>query len=72
VAPRQFAFGTALRGIKDSETRMRSLGYNVPLHLFLVFTISGSSPASPVRFMRCSTISSARALWRSANRWKVS
>jgi branched-chain amino acid transport system permease protein len=34
-------FGTALRGIKDSETRMRSLGYNVPLHLFLVFTISG-------------------------------
>jgi len=57
-------FGTALRGIKDSETRMRSLGYNVPLHLFLVFTISGSSPASPVRFMRCSTISSARALWR--------
>jgi branched-chain amino acid transport system permease protein len=34
-------FGTALRGIKDSETRMRSLGYNVPLHLFLIFTISG-------------------------------
>jgi branched-chain amino acid transport system permease protein len=34
-------FGLALRGIKDSESRMRSLGYNVSLHLFLVFTISG-------------------------------
>src|SRR5262249_14873986 len=28
-------FGLSLRGIRDSESRMRSLGYNVPLHLFL-------------------------------------
>lgn len=34
-------FGLSLRGIRDSESRMRSLGYNVPLHLFLAFTISG-------------------------------
>jgi branched-chain amino acid transport system permease protein len=34
-------FGVALRGIRESETRMRSLGYNVSLHLFLAFTISG-------------------------------
>ncbi len=34
-------FGLTLRGIKDSESRMRSLGYNVPLHLFLAFTVSG-------------------------------
>ena len=34
-------FGLALRGIRDSESRMRSLGYNVPLHLFIGFTVSG-------------------------------
>ncbi|MGU3492496.1 branched-chain amino acid ABC transporter permease [Xanthobacteraceae bacterium A53D] len=34
-------FGLTLRGIRDSESRMRSLGYNVSLHLFLAFTISG-------------------------------
>ncbi|HEY0570660.1 MAG TPA: branched-chain amino acid ABC transporter permease, partial [Enterovirga sp.] len=34
-------FGLTLRGIRDSESRMRSLGYNVPLHLFLAFVISG-------------------------------
>jgi branched-chain amino acid transport system permease protein len=34
-------FGLSLRGIRDSESRMRSLGYNVPLHLFLAFTVSG-------------------------------
>lgn len=34
-------FGLTLRGIKDSESRMASLGYNVPLHLTLAFTVSG-------------------------------
>ncbi|HEY0146424.1 MAG TPA: branched-chain amino acid ABC transporter permease [Methylovirgula sp.] len=34
-------FGLALRGIRDSESRMRSLGYNVSLHLFLAFLMSG-------------------------------
>jgi branched-chain amino acid transport system permease protein len=34
-------FGMTLRGIRDSESRMRSLGYNVPLHLFIGFTVSG-------------------------------
>ncbi|HVL56667.1 MAG TPA: branched-chain amino acid ABC transporter permease [Burkholderiaceae bacterium] len=34
-------FGLTLRGIRDSESRMRSLGYNVPLHMFLAFTVSG-------------------------------
>lgn len=34
-------FGLTLRGIKDSDSRMRSLGYNVPLHLFLAFAVSG-------------------------------
>ncbi len=34
-------FGLTLRGIRDSESRMRALGYNVSLHLFLAFTISG-------------------------------
>lgn len=34
-------FGLTLRGIRDSESRMQALGYNVPLHLFLTFTISG-------------------------------
>ena len=49
VAPVTFAiwrfvhspFGLTLRGIRDSESRMRSLGYNVPLHLFVAFTASG-------------------------------
>lgn len=34
-------FGLVLRGIKDSESRMRALGYNVPLHMFVGFTVSG-------------------------------
>ncbi len=34
-------FGLTLRGIRDSESRMRSLGYDVHLHLFIGFTISG-------------------------------
>jgi branched-chain amino acid transport system permease protein len=34
-------FGLTLRGIRDSEQRMRSLGYNVSLHLFAGFTVSG-------------------------------
>lgn len=34
-------FGLALRGIKSSETRMRSLGYRVGAHLYVGFVISG-------------------------------
>ena len=34
-------FGLTLRGIRDSESRMRSLGYDVHLHLFIGFTLSG-------------------------------
>jgi branched-chain amino acid transport system permease protein len=34
-------FGLSLNGIRDSASRMRSLGYNVPLHVFLAFTVSG-------------------------------
>lgn len=34
-------FGLTLRGIKDSESRMASMGYNVPLHLFIAFVVSG-------------------------------
>jgi branched-chain amino acid transport system permease protein len=34
-------FGLSLSGIRDSASRMRSLGYNVPLHVFLAFTVSG-------------------------------
>ena len=34
-------FGLTLRGIRDSDSRMRILGYDVSLHLFIGFTISG-------------------------------
>ena len=34
-------FGLTLLGIRDSESRMKSLGYNVPLHLFIAFAVSG-------------------------------
>lgn len=34
-------FGLTLQGIRESESRMRSLGYNVALHLFLGFVVSG-------------------------------
>jgi branched-chain amino acid transport system permease protein len=34
-------FGLTLRGIRDGESRMSSLGYNVPLHLTIAFTASG-------------------------------
>ena len=34
-------FGLGLKGIRESESRMRSLGYNTTLHLILGFVISG-------------------------------
>jgi branched-chain amino acid transport system ATP-binding protein len=34
-------FGLTLRGIKDSELRMKTSGYNVWLHRFIVFVIAG-------------------------------
>lgn len=34
-------FGLELRGIKASESRMRSLGYRTGLHLYVAFVISG-------------------------------
>jgi branched-chain amino acid transport system permease protein len=34
-------FGRTLKGIRESETRMRTLGYNVTLHLFIGFVVSG-------------------------------
>ncbi len=34
-------FGLTLRGIRDSDSRMRSLGYDVSLHLLIGFTVSG-------------------------------
>ena len=35
-------FGNALRGIRESETRMMSLGYNVWLYKYLAFVIAGT------------------------------
>jgi len=35
-------FGLTLLGIRESESRMRTLGYNVPLHLVLGFVVSGT------------------------------
>ena len=35
-------FGASLRGIRDSETRMRSLGYSVPAYRLGAFMISGT------------------------------
>jgi branched-chain amino acid transport system permease protein len=34
-------FGATLRGIRESASRMAMLGYLVPLHVFLAFTLSG-------------------------------
>ncbi|MFL6691829.1 MAG: branched-chain amino acid ABC transporter permease, partial [Ramlibacter sp.] len=35
-------FGLSLKGVRESESRMRSLGYNTTLHLFLGFLFSGA------------------------------
>lgn len=35
-------FGMSLRGIRDSERRMRALGYSVWLHKYLSFVLSGT------------------------------
>lgn len=35
-------FGASMRGIRDSESRMRSLGYNVPAYKLGAFMISGT------------------------------
>jgi len=35
-------FGNALKGIRESETRMTSLGYNVWLYKYLAFVIAGT------------------------------
>jgi len=34
-------FGLTLRGIRDSESRMRSLGYGTAVHMFVAFIITG-------------------------------
>src|SRR4029453_15192137 len=34
-------FGVAVRGIRESETRMRGLGYNVFAHKYAAFVLSG-------------------------------
>lgn len=34
-------FGSTLLGIRESETRMRSLGYNVWLHKYIAFIVAG-------------------------------
>lgn len=34
-------FGRALGGLRENETRMRSLGYSVPLYKLAVFTVAG-------------------------------
>ena len=34
-------FGLTLKGIRESESRMRALGYNVWLHKYLAFVLSG-------------------------------
>ena len=34
-------FGLSLKGIRESEARMRALGYNVWLHKYLAFVLSG-------------------------------
>jgi branched-chain amino acid transport system permease protein len=35
------AFGLALQGVRDDPVRMASLGFNVPLHRALAFTLAG-------------------------------
>jgi branched-chain amino acid transport system permease protein len=35
------AFGLALQGVRDDAVRMASLGFNVPLHRALAFTLAG-------------------------------
>jgi len=35
-------FGLTLKGIRESETRMRALGYNVWLHKYLAFVLAGT------------------------------
>ena len=37
----QSPFGLSLKGIRESETRMQALGYNVQLHLFIAFVATG-------------------------------
>ncbi|WP_052764020.1 branched-chain amino acid ABC transporter permease [Microvirga massiliensis] len=37
----QSPFGLTLRGIRDSESRMNSLGYSTAVHMFIAFTITG-------------------------------
>ena len=37
----QSPFGLALKGVRDSETRMRALGYNVWLYRYTAFVIAG-------------------------------
>lgn len=37
----QSPFGLTLRGIRDSESRMASLGYGTATHMFIAFTVTG-------------------------------
>src|SRR5262245_57006466 len=58
-------FGLTLRGIKSSESRMRSLGYDVGRHLYVASCSPASSPASPA----CSTSTTIASSIRSPPRF---
>lgn len=51
-------FGITLQGIRDEPTRMRALGYNVPLHRVLAFTIAAFIAG----------IAGVLFIWQNANR----
>ena len=64
-------FGLTLRGIRDSESRMRASAIMCRCICSSASRCPASSPALPVRSMRCSTISSALRPSRWRNRWKA-
>src|SRR5206468_11725255 len=46
-------FGLGLEGIRESESRMRALGYNVWLHKYLAFVLSGTLAGFAGVFWAC-------------------
>ncbi len=52
-------FGHALRGIRESESRMRALGYNIWLYKYLAFVIAATFAGVAAPSTRSKTASSA-------------
>ena len=65
-------FGHSLKGVRESESRMKVLGYHTWLHKYLSFVVSAAFAGLRVSSGPISTVSSAPTTWTLPHRSKSS